>query len=104
MESHPHVKPVFRKDVNSTPVDARITMPYFTKYELVNILGVRTQQLSEGARPLVSIDGLKTSDPRFLERVAMREIEQRKLPMLVRRHMPDKSAEDWSLQELETMW
>jgi DNA-directed RNA polymerase I, II, and III subunit RPABC2 len=34
----------------------------------------------------------------------MREIEQRKLPMIVRRHMPDGSAEDWSVEELEKMW
>lgn len=101
---HPHVKPVFRADIHKTPVEARVTQAYYTKYEFVDLLGIRAQQIAEGARPLVSIEGLKTSDPMFVWNVAKREIEQRKLPFIVRRHMPDKTAEDWSVQELETMW
>ncbi len=104
MEGHPEVKPVFRKDVAEAMKTPRITQPFFTKYEFVNLLGIRTQQIAEGARPLVDITGLKTSDPRFAERVALREIEQRKLPNIVVRRIPDKSMECWSVEELETMW
>ena len=104
MENHPEVKPVFRKDVNESPKDTRITREFYSKYEFVALLSIRTEQISQGARPLVGIEGLKTSDPRFVENVAKREIEQRKLPFLVRRQMPDKTAEFWSVQEMETMW
>jgi DNA-directed RNA polymerase I, II, and III subunit RPABC2 len=104
MENHPHVKPVFRKDIAEAAKTPRITLEYFTKYEYVALLSARADQLARGARPLVDIAGLKTSDPLFTTKVAMREIEQRKLPMIVRRHMPDGSAEDWSVEELEKMW
>jgi DNA-directed RNA polymerase subunit K/omega len=104
MEGHPEVKPVFRKDVAEAMKVPRITQGFYTKYEYVNLLGTRTQQLAEGARPLVDISGLKTSDPRFVEYVAKREIEQQKLPNIVVRRMPDGSAEYWGIEELETMW
>jgi DNA-directed RNA polymerase I, II, and III subunit RPABC2 len=104
MENHPEVKPVFRKDVNESPKDTRITREFYTKYEYVALLSMRAQQLAEGARPLVGIDGLKTSDPMFVWNVAKREIEQRKLPFIVRRQMPDQTSEFWSVQEMETMW
>jgi DNA-directed RNA polymerases I, II, and III subunit RPABC2 len=104
MENHPEVKPVFRKDVNESPKDTRITREFYTKYEFVALLSMRAQQLAEGARPLVGIEGLKTSDPMFVWNVAKREIEQRKLPFIVRRQMPDQTSEFWSVQEMETMW
>ncbi len=104
MENHPEVKPVFRKDVTEAMKTPRITHPLYTKYEYVYLLGVRADQLAHGARPLVDITGLKTSDPRFVEHVAKREIEQQKLPNIVVRRMPDGSAEYWSVEELETMW
>ena len=104
MEGHPEVKPVFRKDVVEAMKTPRITREYYTKYEYVNLLGTRAQQLAEGARPLVDISGLKTSDPMFVWNVAKREIEQRKLPNIVVRRMPDGTAEYWSIEELETMW
>lgn len=104
MEGHPEVKPVFRKDVAEAMKTPRITREYYTKYEFVDLLGIRAQQIAEGARPLVDIAGLKTSDPRFVELVARREIEQRKLPNIVVRRMPDGTAEYWSVEELETMW
>jgi DNA-directed RNA polymerase subunit K/omega len=104
MEGHPEVKPVFRKDVAEAMKTPRITREYYTKYEFVDLLGIRAQQIAEGARPLVDIAGLKTSDPRFVEYVARREIEQQKLPNIVVRRMPDGTAEYWSVEELETMW
>ena len=40
----------------------------------------------------------------FVWNVAKREIEQRKLPFLIRRQMPNDTAEYWSAQELEVIW
>jgi DNA-directed RNA polymerase subunit K/omega len=65
---------------------------------------MRAQQLAEGAKPLVELTGLRTSDPLFVWTVAKREIEQRKLPFLVRRQLPDGTAEFWSTQEMEILW
>ena len=104
MDNHPEVKPVFRTEVAENVKKPRITREYFTKYEYTALLATRAQQLSEGAKPLVSLDGLKTSDPMFVWNVAKREIENRKLPFIVRRQMPDATAEFWSAQEMEVMW
>ncbi len=101
---HPEVKPVFRAEVVEAVKQPRVTREFYTKYEYTALLATRAQQLAEGAKPLVSLDGLKPSDPMFIWSVAKREIEQRKLPFLIRRQMPDGSSEYWSTQELESIW
>ena len=82
----------------------RITQPYFTKYEYTVLLATRAQQLAEGAKPMASMDGLRTNDPQFVWNLAKREIEQRKLPFLIKRRLPSGRSEFWSAQELEVMW
>lgn len=101
---HPEVKPVFRKEVADAVKLPRVTREYYTKYEFTALLATRAQQLAEGAKPLVTLEGLKTSDPMFIWNVARREIEQRKLPFVVRRQLPNGQSEYWSTQELEMMW
>lgn len=101
---HPEVQPIFRKDVADAVKQPRRTRENFTKYEFTALMSIRAQQLAEGAKPLVSLDGLKTNDPMFVWNVARREIEQRKLPFVVRRQMPNGSSEYWSAQELEIIW
>lgn len=50
---------------------------------------------SMNAPVLVPID--TETDP--LE-IAMKELSQRKIPLIVRRYLPDGSYEDWSVSEL----
>jgi DNA-directed RNA polymerase I, II, and III subunit RPABC2 len=104
MDNHPEVKPVFRSQVTESVKQPRITRPYFTKYEFTSLMATRAQQLAEGAKPLANMEGLKTSDPMFVWNLARREIEQRKLPFVIRRQLPDGTAEFWSAQELEVIW
>ena len=82
----------------------RITQPYFTKYEYTTLLACRAQQLAEGATPVVPLTDFNTADPRFVWKVAEREILDRKLPYLVRRQLPDGTTEFWSVAELELAW
>lgn len=77
------------------PNAVRTTTPYMTKYERARILGTRALQISMNAPVLVPLDG--ESDP--LE-IAMKELSQRKIPLIVRRYLPDGSYEDWSVSEL----
>ncbi|PLW38162.1 hypothetical protein PCANC_11694 [Puccinia coronata f. sp. avenae] len=77
------------------PNKVRTTTPYMTKYERARILGTRALQISMNAPVLVPLDG--ESDP--LE-IAMKELSQRKIPLIVRRYLPDGSYEDWSVSEL----
>jgi DNA-directed RNA polymerase I, II, and III subunit RPABC2 len=101
---HSEVKPIFRKDVTDAVKQPRITREFYTKYEYTALLATRAQQIAEGAKPLVSLEGLKQSDPMFVWNVARREIEQRKLPFMIRRQLPNGTSEYWSTQELESIW
>lgn len=104
MEDHPEVKFIFRNEVAEMVKQPRITREYFTKYEYTALISIRSQQLAEGAKPLVELTGLRMSDPMFVENVAKREIEQRKLPFIIRRRLPDGTTEFWSVQEMESVW
>lgn len=101
---HPEVKPIFRNEVAEAVKLPRVTREYFTKYEYTALVALRAQQLAEGSKPLVGLEGLKASDPMFVWHVARREVEQKKLPFLIRRQLPDGTAEFWSVQEMEIMW
>ena len=101
---HSEVKPIFRAEVSESVKQPRVTREYFTKYEYTTLVATRAQQLAEGAKPLVELAGLKQSDPLFVWNVAKREIEQRKLPFVIRRQLPDGTAEFWSAQEMEVAW
>lgn len=75
--------------------DTRITLPYMTKYERARILGTRALQISMNARVMVELDG--ETDPVAIARM---ELEQRRIPLSVRRYLPDGSYEDWCVDEL----
>lgn len=74
----------------------KVTIPKLTKYERAHILGVRASQLNGGAPPFVDIE-----DETDSLKIARKELEERKIPFIVRRKFPDGSFEDWPLNELE---
>jgi DNA-directed RNA polymerase subunit K/omega len=101
---HPEVQSVTRESVQEALKAEKTTLPYYTKYEQVALIGTRAQQLAEGAKPLVSLDGMLTSDSRFVWNVAEKEVFERKLPFIIHRRFPDGRSEYWSTQELSVMW
>ena len=78
------------------------TIPILTKYEKTRILGMRTKQLNDGAEPYIKlpvtpvpiIDGYV---------IAQRELEEKKLPFIIRRPLPNGGTEYWYLQDLEIL-
>jgi DNA-directed RNA polymerase subunit K len=101
---HHEVHSITREAVQEALKVEKATLPYYTKYEQVTLIGTRAQQLAEGAKPLVSLDGMLTSDPRFVWNVAEKEVFQRKLPFIIHRRLPDGRSEYWSAQDLSIMW
>lgn len=73
----------------------RITTPYMTKYERARVLGTRALQISMGAPVMVELEG--QTDPL---QIAMKELKARKIPIIIRRYLPDGSHEDWAIDEL----
>jgi len=70
--------------------------PFLTIYERTKILGMRTNQLAQGARPYIVVPEHITD----VQDIAKLEIEQRKLPLIIKRHMPDGSYEKFRLSDL----
>ncbi|KAI5801564.1 DNA-directed RNA polymerase I [Peziza echinospora] len=77
------------------PKDKRTTTPYMTKYERARLLGTRALQISMNAPVLVDLEG--ETDPL---QIALKELGQKKIPLVVRRFLPDGHYEDWTCDEL----
>ena len=73
----------------------RITTKYMTKYERARILGTRALQIAMCAPVMVELEG--ETDPL---QIAMKELKARKIPIIIRRYLPDGSYEDWGIDEL----
>ena len=79
----------------STGVAERVTTPFLTKYERARVLGTRALQISMNAPVMVDIAG--ETDPL---KIAEKELREKKIPIVIRRYLPDGSHEDWPLREL----
>jgi DNA-directed RNA polymerase I, II, and III subunit RPABC2 len=75
------------------------TMPLLTKYEKTKILGMRVKQLNSGTNPYITINE-KIID-NYL--IAQMELEQKKLPFIIQRPLPDNNFEYWKLQDLDIL-
>merc|ERR1719268_1018 len=73
----------------------KVTTPYMTKYERARVLGTRALQISMNAPVMVELEG--EIDPL---QIAMKELKQRKIPIIIRRYLPDSSYEDWPIADL----
>lgn len=73
------------------------TLPFLTKYERTRILGERAKQINDGAKPFVE------SDPSIIDGylIALKELEERKLPFILRRPLSNGASEYWKLKDLE---
>mmetsp|Transcript_12162 Transcript_12162/g.20770 ORF Transcript_12162/g.20770 Transcript_12162/m.20770 type:complete len:97 (+) Transcript_12162:23-313(+) len=81
---------------DATNVSRRKTSMYMTKYERARLLGTRALQISMNA-PLAITDTQGLTDPLA---IAELELKEKKIPLMVRRYLPDGSHEDWGVDEL----
>jgi len=75
------------------------TIPIMTKYEKTRILGQRAKQINEGAPTFIKIDS--TVIDGYL--IAVKELEQKKTPFIIRRPLPNGGSEYWRIQDLEIL-
>ena len=73
----------------------RRTNPRLTKYEMVRLLGERIKQLTMGAKPLV-----KNIQDLTYDQIAMEELKLNMIPFKIKRPLPNKKIEIWSISEL----
>lgn len=79
--------------------DLHRTTPIMTKYEKTRILGQRAKQINEGAPTFIKIDS--TVIDGYL--IAVKELEQKKTPFIIRRPLPNGGSEYWRIQDLEIL-
>ena len=86
------------RDENGRIIDPyHKTLPFLTKYEKTRILGIRTKQLNEGAKPYIDVNA--TIIDGYI--IAQLELEHKRLPFIIRRPIPNGGSELWKLQDLE---
>jgi len=88
------------RDSNNIIIDnLHRTIPFLTKYEKARILGQRAKQINYGAKPLIKIpeniiDGYV---------IAELELQQKKIPFIIRRPLPGGCCEYWNVKDLENI-
>ena len=84
------------KDVLDSLKEKKKGFPYLTKYEKTKIIGLRAQQLANGSPPFVKI-------PQYITdtcQIANLELQQRKLPFMIKRGLPNGKNEYWKLSDM----
>jgi len=84
-------------NAKTVPNALKITPKFMTKYERARVIGTRALQISKNAPVLIDL-GKEDMDPIL---IAEKELNERKIPFLIRRYLPDGSFEDWKVSDLE---
>ena len=74
------------------------TFPILSKYEKTKIIGLRVAQLNKGAEPYVT---LKTKLILDNSLVAEKELQEKRLPFIIMRPLPNGKSEYWNVNDLE---
>lgn len=72
-----------------------VSRPIMSKYEKTKVLGVRIEQLSRGARSLVDLPSSAS-----MRDIAIAELEQKKMPFVIIRTMPNGLKEYWKINDM----
>jgi DNA-directed RNA polymerase subunit K/omega len=73
------------------------TIPFLTKFEKARVLGQRAKQIEAGARPFVEVPD-KIIEGNI---IALLEMQQKRLPFIIRRPLPSGGSEYWHLHDLD---
>ena len=79
--------------------DLHQTLPFVTRYEKARILGERAKQLNAGARSFVEVD--ENVIDGYL--IALKEFEEKQIPFIIKRPLPNGGCEYWKLRDLEIL-
>ena len=73
------------------------TLPILSRYEKARVLGERAEQINSGAQPFIEIETSMIDG--YL--IALKELEQKKIPFIIQRPLPNGGSEYWRLNDLE---
>jgi DNA-directed RNA polymerase I, II, and III subunit RPABC2 len=88
------------RDKNGIIIDPlHKTIPYLTKYEKARVLGQRAKQINSGASVFVKVPE-KVIDGYL---IAELELQEKRIPFIIRRPLPNGGSEYWSIKDLENI-
>ena len=73
-----------------------VTRPYLTKYEKAKILGLRSQQIAISNVTFITVPKGMTN----VIDIAKKELEERKIPFIIKRKIGENLYEYWKLEDL----
>ena len=78
--------------------DLHKTIPFMTKYEKTRILGIRAKQIDSGSKPFI-----RNSNPTLIDwyAIAQKELENKLIPFIIRRPLPNGGSEFWKIKDLQ---
>ena len=102
VDSHEKVKLMTRIKRNKEGIiddPLHKTHPFMSRYEITNLLGLRAKQIEHGAPPLITvpsniIDGYH---------IARLELQNKKIPFIIKRPLPGNKYEYWNANDLEIL-
>jgi len=88
------------RDKNGKIIDPlHTTTPILTKYERARIIGTRAEQLDAGCEAYIPLDETIING----KTIALMEFEQKKIPFIIARPLPNGSTEYWHVSDLENI-
>jgi DNA-directed RNA polymerase I, II, and III subunit RPABC2 len=88
------------RDENGNIIDPlHKTLPFITRYEKARILGERAKQINSGAKPFIEVENNIIDG--YL--IALKEFEEKKIPFIIKRPIPNGCVEYWRLEDLEVL-
>jgi DNA-directed RNA polymerase I, II, and III subunit RPABC2 len=88
------------RDVNGNIIDPlHTTIPFVTRYEKARIIGERAKQINAGASLFIEVE------PNVIDGylIALEEFNQKKIPFIIQRPMPNGGCEYWRLKDLDVL-
>lgn len=89
------IVPYFKTYENYTS-QRKITKPFITKFEKAKILGIRAEMIAAGSPSVLNIPKGITS----AYEIAKLEYAEKKIPLMIRRYLPNDVIEDWRLVDM----
>lgn len=87
---------LFADDEFKLTKNLRLSKPILFKYEKVRLLSTRAKQLAHGAKPM-----LKNTEGLSSKEIALLELKNKIIPLIIERPIPNSGIERWKLSELE---
>jgi DNA-directed RNA polymerase subunit K/omega len=89
--------PVIRNERGIIIDDFHTTLPVLTKYEKTRVIGQRASMIEHGANPFIEVPS------HIIDSVLIAEMElnEKKIPFIIKRPLPNNGFEYWRLSDLE---